>query len=672
MASAIGWQRIFGAVAFLGLTYHSAPAFSAEQGNSEIVVTGQGLEAGPATPAYDSVTLERDDLLDGASGRLEERLASIAGFSQFRRSDSRSANPTAQGITLRALGGNASSRTLLLLDGVPVANPFFGYIPFSALSPERLAAVRVTRGGGSGAFGSGSVAGTIDMVSAGPREVGALQALAAVNDRGEIQLSANSSARLGQGFVVGSVQWDRGDGFWTTPRGQRTPASARAAFESWSASLRAVAPIADDIEIQASLFAYGDGRTLRFRGADSQIEGQQASLRIVGRGDWQFDVIGYLQAQDYSNIVISATSFQKTLDQRQTPTTALGGKLELRPPAGDAVTIRLGTDYRLARGRLFETPYSAGRITALRRAGGDQSNIGLFIEGDWNLGSIVLTAGARADRWVIENGYFRQAGPGGAVQQDIGYADRSGWSGNARGGLLWRAASGFDLRAAVYTGMRLPTLNELYRPFVVFPVTTNANPDLKPERLVGYEIGADWRPADNLSLAVTLFDNRVEDAIANVTLSANLRQRQNVASVASRGVEASANVSLGEFSLAASTAWTDATVHAPGTSIHGNRPAQVPHLAVAATLAWKNASRWKVSATLRHVGPQFEDDLETDILPAATTVDAVAEAPLGRRTRFFARIENLLAERIVTRNQGGSLDLGAPRTFWAGLRLSFP
>ncbi|HBQ54524.1 MAG TPA: hypothetical protein DD790_08550, partial [Erythrobacter sp.] len=63
----------------------------------------------------------------------------VAGFQQFRRSDSRSANASAQGATLRALGGNATSRALVLLDGVPMSDPFFGYIPFSAIAPERLA-----------------------------------------------------------------------------------------------------------------------------------------------------------------------------------------------------------------------------------------------------------------------------------------------------------------------------------------------------------------------------------------------------------------------------------------------------------------------------------------------------------------------------------------------------
>ena len=120
-----------------------------------IVVTGRGLEQTPATPAYGTVEIERDKIVSSASGRIEDTLSSIAGFQQFRRSDSRSSNPSAQGVTLRALGGNATSRALMLLDGVPLADPFFGYIPFNAVAPERLESIRVTRGGGTGPFAVG-------------------------------------------------------------------------------------------------------------------------------------------------------------------------------------------------------------------------------------------------------------------------------------------------------------------------------------------------------------------------------------------------------------------------------------------------------------------------------------------------------------------------------------
>src|SRR3546814_13435035 len=54
-----------------------------------------------------------------------------------------------------------------------------------------------------------------------------------------------------------------------------------------------------------------------------------------------------------------------------------------------------------------------------------------------------------------------------------------------------------SLRAAAYTGLRQPTLNELYRPFVVFPVVTQANANLENERLEGFEAGIELAPAED-------------------------------------------------------------------------------------------------------------------------------------------------------------------------------
>ena len=75
-------------------------------------------------------------------------------------------------------------------------------------------------------------------------------------------------------------------------------------------------------------------------------------------------------------------------------------------------------------------------------------------------------------------------------------------------------------------------------------------------------------------------------------------------------------------------------------------------------------------STLRHVGRQFEDDLNSDRLPAATTVGLYASHALSPHVALNARAENLLDERVVTRDQNGSVDLGQPRTLWVGLKLT--
>jgi outer membrane receptor protein involved in Fe transport len=77
------------------------------------------------------------------------------------------------------------------------------------------------------------------------------------------------------------------------------------------------------------------------------------------------------------------------------------------------------------------------------------------------------------------------------------------------------------------------------------------------------------------------------------------------------------------------------------------------------------------AATLRHVGLQYEDDQEDDALPAATTVDLFGQVRLIDKLSVVGRVENLFDEDVITRNQGGSMDLGAPLTVWGGFRYGF-
>lgn len=665
---------LFARSSIVALAFCASAAYAQENTDSVIIVTGKGLDQTKGDPAYGSVEIDRDRLTSEASGRIENILADVAGFQQFRRSDSRSANPSAQGATLRALGGNASSRTLVLLDGVPQSDPFFGYIPFSAITPERLSSVRVTRGGGNGAFGAGAVAGTIELNSAGRADLPDAALSAFYGSGNASELSAGLATDLGAGFVSVSGRWDRGDGFYTAPRTTRQLTDVRAAYDSWSTGLRAVAPLADGVEFQFRGLLFQDNRTLRFAGADSSSEGQDASIRIVSQGSWQVDALAYVQARNFNNVVISATSFRKTLDQRNTPSTGLGGKIEVRPPVGGDHQLRIGVDARLSEGELFEDVYSGvtGLVTARRNAGGNTATFGLFAENDWTLGNLTLTGGIRADRWTIDNGFFAERTVNGSVVRDDRFADRASWQSSARVGALYAPTDGVAIRAAGYTGFRLPTLNELYRPFTVFPVATRANEALKVEKLRGIEAGFDVQPTDGVRLGATLFYNKLDDAIANVTIGNNLRQRDNVDAIIAKGVELTGEAQLGAFSLSASYAFSDSTVRASGmaSALNGLSPAQSPRHAANATVRWTPSAGAVLSATARYVGAQFEDDLEANILPSALTFDGFAQIPLTRQVALTGRVENILNEEVVTRKVGTSIDLGTPRIFWIGLKFS--
>jgi len=108
-------------------------------------------------------------------------------------------------------------------------------------------------------------------------------------------------------------------------------------------------------------------------------------------------------------------------------------------------------------------------------------------------------------------------------------------------------------------------------------------------------------------------------------------------------------------------------VRAPGAAFDGFTPTQSPRHAASATLAYSPASGPSLSTTLRYVTKQYEDDLQSDILPDALTLDVIARLPLGHGVTLVARGENLFDATVVTRNAGGSIDLGTPRTLWIGI-----
>ncbi len=456
----------------------------------EVVVTGRGLDPAPGDAAYDISLIDRARLAHSASNRLEDVLRDIPGFQQFRRSDSRSANPTSQGATLRALGGNASSRALLLLDGVPQSDPFGGWLSWPAYDPRRLGRIRVIRGGGSGVNGAGALAGTIELESAAPDEAEGLAAGLAYGSRDGLDGHAGYGAHVGGGFVSLSAAYARGDGFIPVGARQRGPADRPSPYAQASLVARAVAPLSGTVELQANVGAFSDERERGTAFSTIETRGADASLRLVGRGRLPFAALVYVQQRDFANAFASVnaarTTATQTLDQYDVPSTGLGARFELRPSLGP-LALRLGADWRDTDGRTQELfQYVAGAPTRGRVAGGHTSTLGAFAEASLETGPLTLTGGARLDHWRIMGGMLRERTLAtGALLTDSAFPDRSGWEPTGRAGIALRAAPFLTLRAAAYLGWRLPTLNELYRPFRVGADATAANAALSPERLEG-------------------------------------------------------------------------------------------------------------------------------------------------------------------------------------------
>jgi vitamin B12 transporter len=648
-----------------------------------IVVTGRGLRETAGEAAFDVVTLPRERL--ESASRLEEVLRDVPGFQLFRRSDASSANPTSQGATLRALGGNASSRTLILLDGVPQTDPFGGWVSWPAYDPQRLAEVRVRRGGGSGVDGPGALAGTTALESVGPGELDGLSADLLYGSRNSLEAHAGLGEAFGSGFLAVTGAFAHGDGFIPVVRDQRGPADRPSPYRQASLAVRAVAPLPGGVELQASGLGFTDRRERGTALSGISTHGADASLRLVAR---RWSALAYLQTRDFYNSFASVsaarTAVTRTSEQYNVPSTGLGARVEWRPRVG-AIELRLGADARRTQGVTRERfAFVAGTGTRRREAGGRTDTVGGFAEADWVRGPLTLTAGGRLDRWTISRGFLAErVFATGGLLTDLRFADRSGWEPTGRAGAALRASPALRLRTSAYAGWRLPTLNELYRPFRAGTDATGPNPGLSPERLKGVEASLDWTPAPRARLSATVFANRLTGPIANVTMGFGpgtfpvvgavaaggaYRQRQNLDAILAKGVELDGRWSVADFTISGGLSWVDAEVRAGGSAapLDGLRPAQTPRWTATSTLAW----RGRASLTARYVGGQYEDDLNRQKLPGAVTFDAEARWPLSRNLALELRGENLADRRVYAGISGeGIIERATPRTLWVGIRL---
>jgi len=670
----------------------STTSLSAETIVSDpIIVTGRGLAAHKADPAYDIVTIDRARILDSASGRLEDVLRDVAGVQSFRRSDSRSSNATNQSITLRGLGGNATSRALLILDGVPQSDPFGGWISFPAYATDRLGQVRVTRGGGSALWGPGALGGTVELDSASPDQLGTLDAHLAYGSRDSRDTRGALTIKGDTSFVTVSGALATGDGFVPIVAGRRGPVDRAAPYRQASGAIRAVTALGPDVELQANLSTFNDRRNRGTAFTDNRGRGTDASLRLVGKGKTRWSLLGYGQKRRFTNqsaaINAARTTSTLTLDQYAVPSTGWGARADVVPISGD-VELRLGADLRSVRGETRENyQFVTGAATRRRAAGGRSITAGGFADATFTHGALTANLSGRLDHWSISNGSLFEQTLAGTTLTDTHFADRSGWQPTGRAALAWRPGSGVTLRAAAYRGWRLPTLNELYRPFRAGADATAANALLAPETLTGAEAGIDWAFSPSAKASVTVFTGRLHDAIANVTVArgpgvfpgvgfvsaaGNFRRRENLDAIKTRGAEFGFDLRHAPWDAHLSYSYVDARVadRVAGRALDGLRPAQTPAHQGSATLGWTAPGKQRLSLTARTISSQYEDDLNQRVLRPAFTMDGAASTPLGRQVVLGLRGENLFDKQVdAAIASDGTIERALPRTLWIELTI---
>ena len=111
-----------------------------------------------------ATVVTRQEIINSPAQSLDQLLLAIPGVN-LQEPPSFAQHPTSNAVSMRGLGGY---RTLVLLDGVPLNDAFFGYVQWNQVPLESIDHVEVVRGGASSLWGNYAMSGVINIVTKAP------------------------------------------------------------------------------------------------------------------------------------------------------------------------------------------------------------------------------------------------------------------------------------------------------------------------------------------------------------------------------------------------------------------------------------------------------------------------------------------------------------------------
>jgi outer membrane cobalamin receptor len=647
-----------------------------------------------------SESWNREQLERTPARSLDDILRGSSRFGSFRRTSSRVAHPTTQGVQLRNLGGNAASRTLVLLNGIPQNDPFGGWVYWNRYHPASLDRITLTPGSQSSRYGSGALGGTIELESES-----AQWTEYEITGTGDSQSTGSVQGLTHQAHGDWRITLDGGyeesGGYHPLKAEQRGPLDQRAFSESASGNLSVTHQFDSETQITGTFGAFHESRNNGTPLAENHSTAYDVSLAAQGRfmdaaHGWK--VIWYFQERQFENqfssVNAARTSEIAALHQFDVPARATGTSIEFEHELTDTLTAHWGLDGKWQYGQTRERYRNFGAgFTRERHAGGEQWFTGVFggvawqpdPEGRWNVFGEI-----RGNAWQNVNGIRHEFNlNNGSLVRHNEFDSPVNTHGDIRMGIEFEPTPDWTLTVAGYTGHRVPTLNELYRPFRVRNDIVEANPDLKKEFLYGGEVGIQWEPRPEITLGMHGYYQIVENPVVNTFLAngpgpnavtgfipagGTGSQRQNLGQAEQMGLEFSARIQWHK-TLETNAAYTLSNSSFTDSSpviYSGNELPQSPGHRLRISSTWQPLDVLQLTVETRYDAAQYEDALNTRRLDDSITLGASILWAVSDQVDVLIFGENLLDEEIESGlSSSGLITVGTPLTVGSSVTVHF-
>jgi vitamin B12 transporter len=621
--------------AALALAVVASPSLALAQENAdEIVVTATRAPQGlPRDQLGGSVTLlSSEDLELRQTQVVSDVVRDVPGIAVSRGGG-------VGGLTAVRIRGAEGNHTLVMIDGMDVSDVFQQEFDFATLIADDLSRVEVLRGQQSALYGSDAIGGVVHYITATGRE--------ASGARGRVEYGSFNTGQLSARLagVNGPFDWAVSGNAYNTDGAPNVVGGVRdLAFDSETLAGRFGVAVTDDLSLTAVLRArnsHGDfNEDTDFDGFNDDTPGayfdDEARYGLI-----RADLSTFNGALTHALIVQRAEG-----DRFNNNTTFPPDRTEgERTKASYIATLHFGGD-----------GFDQNLTGAIDYR--DESYESTNIIGDRNINQ----TGVVLDYNALINDHL-----------GLGLAARHDENSEFEGATTYRvqASYAFDtgtrLRGAYGTGIKNPTMSELFGFFGTF----EGNPSLTPEESQGWEIGIEQYLLDrDLLVGVTYFDNELTDKIGTESTGTGTRPANTPGESSQRGVEVFAQANFGP-QWAVDFAYTYLDAEEPD----GSRAVRRAENIASANVSWRTAGdRGGVNLNVRYNGEQGDNRFLPPTYEAApVTLDAFTLVTLGADWRLteglqvYGRVENALDEDYQE-----VVDFASPeRAYYVGLRAGF-
>ncbi len=625
--------------------------------------------------------ITKEDLAKAPGQKIDDYLNNISGINVIRSNGIYTITPS---VTMRGLS-KEGGRTLVLINGLPINKSDTGEVNWNRINLEDVERIEIFKGPASSLYGNNAMGGVINIITKTPAKFVEGQVAGRYSTYntygGNLAVAGKPWAKDFGPYYRLSGFYQKSDGYISTPEEQRTSFTRKKFLEEGQVALTLGYRLNKDhrIEFGGSYFddQRGEGTQIQApEGMYRQFDTTNINLAYQGQiYDWRLEFKAFYQLENYQRISESLRGTTYTRFDVKSERADKGALFHISKLLFPHNRLTLGLDYKQGSVDAKDEYKTAPDYTHNK---GTLDLYALYLQDEFDIwaGRLNLIAGLRYDYAQFREGSYFSTLP--AYSSFNGPLAENNWSAlTPRLSARYFFLENLSFLASYGRGFRASILDDLCRSGILWGLYKEVNPNLQPETIDSYEIGADYKPLPNLQLSASLFYSLGRDFLYFVptgrTLAGRaLYRRENIGRVEIYGGEFDLRFHPKPFTIFANYTYHHSEIKCfpLNPSLEGTELTNTPQHQIKVGLNWLNpylnagVYYYYKSSQLIYTN---EVTQTTKRISEYHTVDLKFWRELVKNLTISLTIQNLFDKQYLE----SDTDLSPGRLFWGELSYRF-